>query len=234
MELLGRNIEIHIIRDSDGINSDTRRALEEYAEANSVVLHILSKYEIENYILDATVIHRSLISEPRNEGKEIPSVEEIDRKIEEALYETIKGGIYKYSTTLTDVLYKVKHNLLGDRDYKTDTAEHEADSIYKLYYEHPGDYTLSEIGMGKQALSIINKWLNFERGLKISKKAIVECLHGDDVSDEMRDILRSLQSGTLDVICPEGSENYDAEGAVQCHSEGEMQQTQISISDYLQ
>lgn len=43
----------------------------------------------------------------RNTGKTIPSVREIQKKIDETLCETIRLGIYKYNSTLSDVLYKI-------------------------------------------------------------------------------------------------------------------------------
>lgn len=193
-ELLGRDIEIHVIRDSDGMNESAKNLLLEYAKAHNVNLHILSKYEIENYILNASLIHKALSANPRNPKERIPTVEQIDAKIKEALRETIKGGIYKYNTTLNEVLYKIKHNLLGDRDYKSDDAAHEADIIYQQYYECKDQEVLQDIGMGKQARAIVLAWLNGEMGLQISKKSMLLYLNSEDVSAEILDILVQLQS----------------------------------------
>lgn len=193
-ELLGRDIEIHVIRDSDGMPEEARQKLREFAASHNVKLHILSKYEIENYVLNAELIHRALTSERKNAGKEIPSVEEIQEKIDEALRETIRGGIYKYNSTLSEVLYKVKRNLLGERDYKTDDATRETDLIYRSYYDLQDSEELQNIGMGKQARALILSWLNQEKGLVISKKGMLNNLCPEDVCDEIRELLLDLKS----------------------------------------
>lgn len=115
--------------------NNIKQKLEKFAEKCNVKLHILSRNEIENYVLNAELIYRTLASEPKNSGKTIPSIEEIQQKIDEALRETIRGGIYKYNLTLSEVLYKVKHNLLGESDYKTDDASYETDLTLGVFSE---------------------------------------------------------------------------------------------------
>lgn len=193
-ELLGRNIEIHVIRDSDGMPDDIKQKLVEFATNHGVKLHILSLYEIENYVLNAELFFRTLKLEPKNAGKQIPTIEEIQEKIYDALRETIRGGIYKYNSTLSDVLYKVKHNLLGENDYKTDDASHETDRIYKDYYDMQNAEDLQNIGMGKQARTIVLSWLNNEKGLVISKKGMLFNLNPEDVCNEIRELLLELKS----------------------------------------
>lgn len=193
-ELLGRDIEIHVIRDADGMPEETKRKLKAFAANHNVKLHILSRYEIENYVLNAELICRTLNSEMGNAGKSIPSVSEIQEKLDEALRDTIRGGIYKYNSTLSDVLYKVNHNLLGERDYKTDQASHETDAVYRAYYNLQGSEELRNIGMGKQARAIMLSWLNQDKGLVISKKALLRNLQPEDVCDEIRALLLDLRS----------------------------------------
>ena len=204
-ELLGRDIEIHVIRDSDGMPEETRQKLEIFAEIHNVKLHILSKYEIENYILNAGLIFRALTSERRNTGKTIPSVGEIQKKINEALRETIRGGIYKYNSTLSEVLYKVNRSLLGDGNYKTDDASHETDRIYRQYYDLQNSEELQNIGMGKQARAIILTWLNQEKGFVISKKGILNTLCPEDVCDEIKELLLDLKSDLNPYITEESN-----------------------------
>ena len=204
-ELLGRDIEIHVIRDSDGMPEVTRQKLKKFAENHNVKLHILSKYEIENYILSADLIFRTLTSEKKNIGKTIPSVEEIQKKIDEAFRETIKGGIYKYNSTLSEVLYKVNRSLLGESDYKTDDASRETDNIYRQYYHLQNSEELQNIGMGKQARAIILTWLNQEKGLVISKKGILNNLCAEDVCGEIRELLLDLKSDLNPCIIKESN-----------------------------
>lgn len=200
LKLLGRNIEIHVIRDSDGMSEETKQLLENYAKKHGVILHILSKYEIENYVLNAGLIYRALVANNKGKSEEIPTVEEIQRKIDEVLQDTIRGGIYKYSTTLNEVLYKVKHNLLGDNDYKSDNAAHEADQTYKVYYESQDIQLIRNIGMGKQARAKVLSWLNEEKRLQISKKNMLNALRNEDVCDEIKELLTSLQSDLTSYI----------------------------------
>lgn len=193
-ELLGRDIEIHVIRDSDGMPEEVRQELWEFAERNHVKLHILSRYEIENYVLSAELIRRAIVSEPRNAGKEIPLVEEIQGKIDEALRETIRGGIYKYNMILKEVLYKVRHNLLGNGDYTADSAERDMGRVYREYYELADSEELLKTGMGKEALRQALCWLSGEKGLRISRKGILRSLRAEDVCEEMKELLTALRA----------------------------------------
>lgn len=226
LELLGRNIEIHVIRDSDGMSEETKQLLENYAKKHGVILHILSKYEIENYVLNAGLIYRALVANNKGKSEEIPTVEEIQRKIDEVLQDTIRGGIYKYSTTLNEVLYKVKHNLLGDNDYKSDNAAHEADQTYKVYYESQDIQLIRNIGMGKQARAKVLSWLNEEKRLQISKKNMLNALRNEDVCDEIKELLTSLQSDLTPYIT---IDKAPAENSLKMQNHAEYEQ--ISFID---
>ncbi len=195
-EILGREIEIHVIRDSDGMPMETREKLMEYARRHNVKLHILSRYEIENYILDPELICRTLRNEAKNDGKTLPTVSEVRDKINEELLQTIRGGIYKYSIILNEILYKIKRNLLGDRDYTSDSASHEMEAVYREYYEVSDPKELLRIGMGKQACANIFRWLNEERGLQISKKSMLLNLQPEEVCEEIKELLNDLRSNT--------------------------------------
>ncbi len=203
-ELLGRDIEIHVIRDSDGMSDDTRKKLIEYAERNNVILHVLSHYEIENYVLNPNLILRAIESDSRNARDAIPSVEEISEMIHTLLQGTIRDGIFKYSTVLSEILYKINHNLLGDSDYKTDNASHEADTIYRSYHDAEDPQFIHGIGMGKQAYAQLLSWLGSEKHLKISKKDVLLSMTPEDVPKEIKDILTQLKS---DLSVPSVSQN---------------------------
>ena len=225
-QLLGRDIEIHIIRDSDGMDEDTIAALKEYAKSHNVIMHILSRYEIENYVLNAELIFRTLTSNSRNPPEQIPTVQELEEKIIEALRDTVRGGIHKYHSILNEVLYKVKHNLLGDKDYKSDNATHEADEIYRTYYSCENQQILRNIGMGKEALAIIFSWLRKEKRLQISKKSMLLNLCSSDMCEEIQAILTELKSDLAPIIAMNDSE----QGQVQTASPRDDEVEQLTIS----
>jgi AAA15 family ATPase/GTPase len=191
-QLLGRDIEIHVVRDADGLSEETISKLRAYAATNNVVLHILSNYEIENYILNAELIQRALLED--NAENTVPSVEELQAQIVKFCGESVTGGIHKYQTTLQDSLYKVKYGLLGITDYRPNQAAHEADELYRNYY-HCSDATeFCRIGMGKEALSLLLAWLREKKSLRISKKKIISSISDADVPIEIKGILSSLTS----------------------------------------
>ena len=52
---------------------------------------------------------------------------------------------------------------------------------------------LRRVGMGKEGLKQVLSWLNSEKKLKISKKAIIAELQVDDIPDEIQRFLRGIK-----------------------------------------
>ncbi len=215
-EFLNKDIEIIFVRDSDGLSIEWKRKLEEYGENKGVQLFLLDRYEIENYILDGELIHRAL--ENKYQGKAIPKVEEIEQKIFEYLHETIVMSRYKYDDNLEDSIFKAGL-ILDLQEYRNNvTVKHEAERI-RMDYEKRSDLELyKRVGMGKEALKQIFKWLNDDMKLNINKDDILDVMQKTDISPELVKIMKMLQSSVLqkeDIYSLEGYEQHDRDAIVE-------------------
>nr|WP_243165899.1 AAA family ATPase [Anaerofilum hominis] len=194
-EFLGKDIEIYFIRDSDGIDNSWRDGLEEYAKKKDINLHLLERYEIENYILSPSLIRRAL--EKKYPLKELPSVEDIERNIVEYLRATVIMARYKYDDNLEDSIFKTAM-LLSKQEYRNiSTVKSEAENIRGTYENFTSFDNLIKIGMGKEALSLLFRWLNEDLKLNFCKEDIFDVLQLEDIPNEIIELLKQLHSEIL-------------------------------------
>jgi len=76
-EFVSDDVEIHLILDGDGLTPEWRQRLSEYAKKHNVTLHNMERHEIENYVLNPSLIHRILRSKYPNAN--LPSEAECPR-----------------------------------------------------------------------------------------------------------------------------------------------------------
>lgn len=194
-EFLNKDIEIIFIRDSDGLSVEWKQRLIEHGKRKEVQLFLLEKYEIENYLLSEELIHRALCKKyPQGS---IPSVKQIEDKIIDSLKNTIIMSRYKYDDNLEDSIFKASL-ILNLQEYRNNNeVKREAEKIRMGYEEIDDKETYKKIGMGKEALKQVFNWLNNEMKLNLNKDDLLEEMEEKDISLEIRDILRSLQSNML-------------------------------------
>ena len=53
---------------------------------------------------------------------------------------------------------------------------------------------LRKVGMGKESLKEIMRWLNEEKHLKISKKLLIEQLEENDIPEEIKSFFHTVKS----------------------------------------
>lgn len=192
-EFLGKEIEVYFIRDSDGLNDLWRDSLLQYATTKGITLHLLSHYEIENYILKPSLIHRAL-EKKYPESASIPTEDIIEGKIVEFLRNTIVMARFKYDDTLEDSIYKAAM-LLNKSEYRSQNkVKEDAENIRSTYESLTTLDDLLKYGMGKEALSLLLKWLNDEIHMNLCKNDILETLRYEDVPSEIVTLLQKLQS----------------------------------------
>lgn len=190
-ELLNREIAVFVMRDRDGLSNDIIEAVMNIAEEADINYHFLNNYEIESYLLDASLIRRTL--EALNPEKELPSVEEIDREICNGLKDTIRLAKYKYATVLEDNLSKLSsfdglELYRSSNEYRRKAEKIRADNELSTELSD-----LCRVGMGKETLKGIMRWLNEEQKLKISKKAVINMITEEDIPDEIKSFFRGVR-----------------------------------------
>ncbi|MEA5554797.1 AAA family ATPase, partial [Anabaena cylindrica UHCC 0172] len=190
-DFLGQEIEIHFLRDGDGLNPDWRQRLNEYAEKNNVILHQLQRHEIENYLLSPSLIFKTLSRKYPN--RIIPTIEEIESKIIHSLKDTISLNTYNFPYNLEDNIHKTA-SLLKLEDYRSQGARSESNNLIKTYVNYDNMNNLLIVGMGKETLKNLRAWINNELKLNISQKDILDNLEPTDIPEEIKTILEQLKS----------------------------------------
>ena len=108
-EFIKTDVEIHFVRDGDGLDENWRAELQAFANSHNVKLHQLKRHEIENYLLQPKLFHRALKS--IHKDKNVPSENEIKFKINELLSQTISMAGYRYEPNLQDSISLVSANI---------------------------------------------------------------------------------------------------------------------------
>ncbi len=104
---------------------------------------------------------------------------------------------YKYDDNLEDSIFKVSL-ILNLQEYRNNNeVKREAEKIRMGYEEINDKEILKKIGMGKESLKQVFNWLNSEIKLNLNKDDLLEVMEEKDISLEIQNILKSLQSNML-------------------------------------
>ena len=190
-ELLNREVSIFVIRDRDGLSSDIVDTVIAQADEVEINYHFLQNYEIESYLLNADLILRTL--KELNPDREMPTLNQIDDKICEALRNTIQLAKYRYTPVLEDNLAKLSYFDGLDLYRSTNEYRKKAKAIFDSYDSLSEQSDLRRVGMGKESLKIVMAWINEELKLKISKKALYDGLEEDDIPSEIKEFFNSVK-----------------------------------------
>jgi AAA15 family ATPase/GTPase len=186
------DIEIHAIRDGDGLNPVWRTKLEKYAQEHNVILHILNRHEIENYLLEPSLILKALSK--NNKARKLPKVDDIKEKILHLSEETIKLAKFSYDDNLEDSIWKTAI-LVGDQEFRNPVAcKSEAKKIRESYEAKTDFEDLVIVGMGKETLNGVLRWINEDLKLKLSRTDILDSLDAKHIPEEFLQILQNLRS----------------------------------------
>ena len=190
-ELLMRDIKVFVIRDRDGLNNDITDTITNIANEADINYHFLKNYEIESYLLSPSLFHRTLAV--LNPDKELPTDEELTQKICECLKDTLRLAKYKYQSVIEDCLTKLS-SFDGLEIYRSSNEyRRKADQIREVNESASDIDELRRVGMGKECLKEIMQWLNGDKHLKISKKALIDQLCEDDIPEEIKDFFISVK-----------------------------------------
>ena len=196
-EMLDQDIEIHFVRDGDGLSMESREYLCQFAQNSNVKLHHLDKYEIENYILSPDLFFRTLKTKYPN--KNIPSSQDIEAKMLEILKNTIQFSRYGFDDNIEDSIYKTGLLLNMSQYRNPQIVKSEAKKLRETYELYTNFNELLRVGMGKETLKEIFDWLN-GLGCNLSRSDLIAHLIQTDIPDEIRLILEQLKSKESKVI----------------------------------
>lgn len=191
-ELLGRDVTVFVIRDRDGLSKDITDIVANNAIEADINYHFLNRYEVESYLLSSELICRAL--ERSNPQKTIPSADTVEKKICSVLFETIQLAKYKYATVLEDNLAKLS-SFDGLELYRSSNEyRRKAEAIRLGYEQYNSIDDLCIVGMGKESLKEVMRWLTADLHLKISKRDLIDCLEETDIPPEIADLFNDIRS----------------------------------------
>jgi predicted ATPase len=189
--ILDHDVEIHFVRDGDGLSEEWRERLTQLAQQSNVKLHLLERHEIENYMLSPDLFFKTLKAKYPN--KNIPSSEEIEAKILEILKDTIRLSKHNLEDNLEDSISKTALLVNLDEYRNFQRVKSEAKELRGKYELYDSFEDLLRVAMGKETLKYVFKWLN-ELGCNLSRNDLIAQLAKTDIPDEIRLILEQLKS----------------------------------------
>ena len=189
---LKKEVQISFIRDRDGLSDEWIKELTSYANKKQVKLYVLERYEIENYLLNPSLIFRAM--KKKKDCDHITSEAAIQEVLKNFLKETITLRKYNYDNVVEDNIYK-SANLIGKDEYRNPTkARKEAEKLCTEYEQRDSFEDLVQNGMGKETIKNILHWINHTLKFQLSFSEIVDSLQLEDLPDEISGLLKSIKS----------------------------------------
>ncbi|RTQ48835.1 hypothetical protein EJV47_14645 [Hymenobacter gummosus] len=189
-EVLKKDIKVSLMLDRDGLSNMWVDKLKDYAKKKKVNMHILDVYEIENYLLCPESIYAAITAK-YGDMQHVLNVVVIKEKIAQFLKQTIVHNRYKYREVLKQQISKLAV-LLNDDEFRSNNAQdREVDRIINAYYDVDEFDELLKIGMGKETLKEIFKWLE-TKSVNIGRRDIINKISLNNKVGDFRAIFQSL------------------------------------------
>lgn len=178
---LGEKIITYCVMDSD--YHTNKEIIERKSEATTrgVQLHIWAQKEIENYLIDPTVIHR-VISKRIARRTKGPTVAEIQSKIKD-ISDTMEETVFDAVST---EIRKYKHSL-GQGG-----ANKEARKILKM--KKQDENGLLSLVSGKELLSLLLQWSQAEFGVAFSLITIAKEMASHEIPEEVSKVISTIEN----------------------------------------
>lgn len=178
---VGREVRIYCVLDSDFHWPEEIEERREEARDLGIELLVLTRKELENYVLSPPAIARLIAARVGN-GKPAPSTAEVEgqlRKIVGRLRRTVIGG---FADSYSD---------RRKRHVATSTAVKQAEAHVKRRWAGDGG---SALVPGKdRALSSLSGWSQRTYGISLSAHAIAAYMEPRDVPDDLADFLIAFE-----------------------------------------
>jgi hypothetical protein len=179
---VGDSITTYCILDSDYHSEAEIRARYQDAENRGVNLHVWSRKEIENFLVQPRAIRRVLAL--RIKDREVPSELEIRDKILEICEQerrSVEDGI-------ASALVQADRKL--DVITANKTARTRVDNIWSATSNRPMAVS------GKGLLARLSEWTQHEFGIAFGAPAIARHMTAADIPDESKDVIRAIEEGS--------------------------------------
>jgi hypothetical protein len=178
---VGDRIVTYCILDSDYHSEGEIRARYEDAERRGVNLHVWSRKEIENYVLQPRAIRRVLAA--RMKDREAPNETDLWNKIIEICEQerrTVEDGI---ASAL------VQYNRKLDIITANKRSRSLVDNIWQTEDKRP------LIVSGKVVLARLSEWTMGEFGTSFGAPAIARQMRKSDIPTELMEVIRAIEEG---------------------------------------
>lgn len=175
----GNQIKCFALADRDYRDIRVVEKIQEEAEQEHLLLHVWEKKEIENYLLNTTILYQFV---PKKLGI---GYESFIKTIDD-LVELQKDSVFdSYSTQ-----YRVDNKLLSNEQWELKTCNQNARKFLETHWTTL-DNKLSLVG-GKDFLSCIFAYFKDEYKVSLSKQKIIQSFTPTTIPQEIREFLAQL------------------------------------------
>lgn len=174
-------IKVYCLFDRDFHTDEEIEERKLEAKKREVEIHIWNLKEIENYLIVPSAIKRTIINELRD-GKPIPTIEDIERQLEEITKDMYIGVV----DTIADEMNR------RDKSLGVKTVNEKAREFVK-----PRWTTLKgrlALVSGKKVISLLSSWSKEEYGVSFNSPKIARQLRREEISDELRSVINKIEN----------------------------------------
>ena len=179
---VGDRITTYCILDSDYHSNDEIRERYTEAQDRGVNLHVWSRKEIENFLLQPRAIRRVLAA--RIKTGEVPSEDELRQK----LLEICEGERRSIEDAFASAQIQINRKL----DVITANRSARA-QVEKIWQSE--DARLA-VASGKSLLSELSKWTQGEFGVTFGPPAIARQMKQSEMPRELTEVIRAIEEGS--------------------------------------
>jgi hypothetical protein len=178
----GDQISVYCLLDADYHTPVQKAARRDQAKRSDVRLHIWSRKEIENYLLDARVIQRAIQSRTAKRTK-APTVQEVELELQ------------RIALSLHDDVFEGFSN-----EYLLDDRKSGVGGAMKAARAHLAPLwttleSMLQVIPGKVTLGRIAKWAQDEFGTSLNASLIARSFRASEVPAEMSAVLNAIATG---------------------------------------
>lgn len=180
---VGEDITPFCILDSDFHTNEEIQTRYLKATNERIQLHIWKYKELENYLINPSVIHKYL-GNKINQTEDIPTEEQINEKII-----TICEGL---KNDICDALAEEIHKCNRQDGLKNANMKARK-KISLLWQSEEGKLSLLP---GKDVISLLSKWCQDECGISLSRIGLARSFRIEDINSEIKMVIDSIENNT--------------------------------------
>lgn len=176
-----------IVRDRDCLPDDLLREVTEYAADNKRPVFVLRRTHIENYLIDATLIHRTLCARAEKGRIESPGEKSVAGLIDDVL-EELREATFDRAGKEVDKHHSVYHGKHLDHMTVNRLARAFVDEKWQ------DRESRRDVVIGKTALRMIRRRCQEEWGITFSNTMLVEQMTAAEVPAEIKELITLIEA----------------------------------------